>query len=94
MGDDDTWLIVKLTSRAGKSKGIHQFCWNTTNPLGIHKVVDFSKDVSEWELLDPDKSDEGAIPTEIYATSMLNEKTSFSSHISTETTFREKKRDN
>ena len=75
MGDDDTWLIVKLTSRAGKSKGIHQFCWNTTNPLGIHKVVDFSKDVSEWELLDPDKSDEGAIPTEIYATQEYDEQT-------------------
>ena len=38
-------------TRAGKKAAVHKGSWNTENTDGMKKVVDFYKDVSEWELI-------------------------------------------
>lgn len=46
----DQWIFTKIHSRAGKVKGVHSGAWNILNAVGDIKVLEFNKEVSDWEV--------------------------------------------
>ena len=46
--DNDTWYKTQLVSRSGKSKGKYKNEWNTVTDSDNQEVLDFDRQVSEW----------------------------------------------
>ena len=50
LNNSELWEKAKLISRAGKAKGIYKAAWNTIDDQGRRKVVDFEREVEDWEI--------------------------------------------
>ena len=46
--ENDTWHIAKLMSRSGKCSGKYKNEWNTLTENQEQEVIDFDRQVSEW----------------------------------------------